>query len=88
MSYLEIEENLEELFSDDEDASPEGKKLIAAGNQGSGFFLKLRPDKVLMTNEAKESIVRRNGKAYRISSSLYSKRTLSSQERPVGSMNT
>ena len=80
MSYLELEENLEEIFSEDEDASPEAKKTIAAINQDSSFFLKLRPNKDYMTVEAQESIVRRNGKAYRISSSLYSKRTLSSEE--------
>jgi len=80
LSYLELEENLEEIFSEDEDASPEAKKMIAVGNQDSGFFLKLRPNKDYMTVEAQESIVRRSGKAYRISSSLSSNRTLSSQE--------
>ena len=39
LRYLEIEENLSELLSDEEDGTSEN--VIAAGNQGGNYFIRL-----------------------------------------------
>lgn len=60
------------MLSVDEEEDPENRKLIAAGNQGGNYFLRLMPEKFDRTSELSKGIVRRHGKPYRISTSLQS----------------